>query len=170
MICSAITAIGSPIDGKLTILHSSILVVPIGIIMFVPFLLKNNYHIPVLSRLSNPVLAEKEKTFQLENIMNWMLHSEFGDYYVRFTSPATIPRYATDAIHRQHRPPTQEEYINEFMSYKRHGNIVGEKKIKEDTGKQLIFSFGDERIKDAVRVYEVDGKFAGSAFVYLPTQ
>jgi hypothetical protein len=170
MICSAITVIGSPVDGKLKILHSGILMVPIGIIMFIPFLLKNNYHIPVLSKLSNPVLAEKEKTFQLENIMNWMLHSEFGDYYVMFTSPATIPRFATDAVHRKHRPPTQEEYINEFMSYKRHGNVLGEKLIAEDPRKQLILTFGDERIKDAVRVYEVDGNFAGSAFVYLQTQ
>lgn len=123
-------------------------------------LLRAGIHVPVISKLANPLLAEKEKTFELRNIAEWMLASRYRDYNVVFSQEAGWPSRTQNALNRQHRPPTEAWTFRVYLDSKRN---------RPSCAGTLVVTFGDDKVPGAREIYRVKGQYAGDAIVYLPS-
>ena len=165
MACAAVVPLGlENVDKRLAGLRGlsvvSLLLIVICILLVGG--LRRGIQIPVISRLAQPILAEREKTFQLENIVDWMVQSEYNDYSLILSQAAANPAVANNAINRQHRPPTRQEYLDMYVAC-----MQGQRWFEASCNKQLLVCFGDEEVADLRTVYQEDNKFAGKVFVYL---
>lgn len=116
--------------------------------------------VPGISRLAAPIIAEKEKTFQLEEIARWLAASPYRDHEPVFLRAASNPRGATDAIDRRFRTPTNQEYLSKYMRMVRGGEA--------SPGKVVFLAFGGEDMPGGTRILELDAPYGGKAGVFLP--
>lgn len=166
MVCAAVSSLGwSALENRLCFVnHRVALSLPLFALVIV-ICLRCNVSLPVISKLANPILAEKEKTFQLEAIINWMIKSPYNEYDLVLSQSAANPRESHNAINRMHRPPSQQQYLNAYIDsfqLPRHAN----NNIKNI----LLVCFGNEKIENAKKVYILKGKYAGNATVHLPME
>jgi hypothetical protein len=123
-------------------------------------LLRSGVHVPLVSRLVNPMLAEKEKTYQLEHILAWMGSSGHAEYRLVLCEPAGAPTESKNSVERQHRPPTGQSYLDVYTAalHPHRGESTGELRV----------CFGGQELPRAAKVYSVPGKYSGEAAVYSP--
>ena len=132
----------------------------IPVILSMTFILiKCEVNLPVVSKMITPLLAEKEKTFQMKKIIDWFICSEKTNYKLMFSQDADDPCRSKNALNRKYRPPTQERYLSKYVNY-----LKGETDNIDDR-KALIISFGNE-VVSGEKLYIVHGKYNGDAVVY----
>jgi hypothetical protein len=78
--CSCVVPLGYSSLEKGSVFHDSIALVALILVISTSAFLTTGVHLPIISRLANPLLAEKEKTFQMEDIIRWMMTSDFREY------------------------------------------------------------------------------------------
>ncbi len=66
--------------------------VPITLFIIL-ILLKSSVQLPVISRFTNPILTEREKTFQLEDAIEWLRHSDDTNFTVEFLASGNNKRF-----------------------------------------------------------------------------
>jgi len=123
-------------------------------------LLRSGVQVPVLSRVAQPIIAEREKTFQMEEIVNWLVHSEYARYEPVLIRRSDNPRGASDAVDRTHRPPTDQEYLSKYTGSRRQGDA--------QPGKTLLVGFGGDEVPGETALFTVESSQAGPARVFLP--
>lgn len=138
-------------------------VVPIYILaIIIMILVRSGINIPVISPISKPLLAEKEKTFQLRNIMDWAVNSKFKDYKLVLHREKLNPSSnQSESINRTNIPPTSQMYVDIYMKMK-----IGIPNEQMDSSKKLIITFGNEKIYDMHLLKRIKGKFAGDAMIF----
>ena len=136
----------------------AILLIATTLIVFALF--RSGVEIPVLSRVAHPIFAERERTFQLEEIVSWLVRSEYARYEPVLLNKSGNPRLAPDAVERAHRPPTIQEYLSKYTRYKRQNEAL--------PGKTVLIGFGGEEVPGGTLLYSVDSQHAGQACVFLP--
>lgn len=114
--------------------------------------------LPVVSRITNPILAEKEKTFQLEKMIKWMLNSNYKTFTLDFSQAAVNPVEGGNAYRREQRPPTRKRFLDKYLEWRRG---------KPEPGGKLIACFGNERLKYGKTIYQIESKHAGTASLYI---
>ncbi|MCP5106799.1 MAG: hypothetical protein GY950_25675 [bacterium] len=150
-------AIAVPMDCGFFEERKEFLTGKISLLLFILVLgaavcLRAGVSLPVVSGLVSPVLAEREKTFQLENIIQWLPGSAYKDHRLKFyRSSLDTEAYS---VSRKKVAPTRQAFLDEFLNQGR--------------GKELIVCFGGEEIEGAVPVYSVGARYGGDAVVYLP--
>jgi hypothetical protein len=119
--------------------------------------------VPVLNVVAQPLLAERERTFQLERALAWLRSSEYCDLAVEFAERADNPIDSVEsAIRRQNRPPASLSDVRLFW------NTV----LKCDSSAQgtrwhaAVITFGSP-LMGAARVFDVDGRYGGPATVWI---
>jgi len=147
------------VDRRFTIpLYVALLLLLVG--------LRSGLNVPIISKLSQPILAEKEKTFQLETIIEWMMTSSYAGEDLSIGQESPIPREAgKKAIDRTHRPPTHRFYLRKYLVWRR--GEVSEAPASE--GRLVVF-FGGEELEDREPVFRVVGDYAETASVYWLSQ
>ena len=125
-------------------------------------LLRTGVTVPGVSRLAAPIIAEKEKTYQLEEIARWLAASPYRDHEPVFLRSSSNPRGATDIVDRRFRTPTNQEYLSKYMRMIRRGEAA--------QGRVVYLGFGGEDMPGATRILELNSQYGGSASVYLPPQ
>jgi len=139
--------------------RAAILAVSATLVVFT--LIKSGVDVPQLTAIVRPVLAEREKTYQLEEIVRWLLQSEYAQYEPVLLSSSGNPRNAPDAVERTHRPPTVQEYLSKYIRHRRHGDPL--------PGKIVLIGFGGEEAPGGTLLYTAEAQqHAGPARVYLP--
>jgi hypothetical protein len=113
--------------------------------------------VPMVSRLAQPLLAEKEKTWQLEAIIQWMMTSDYRNWHLQVEGIVNPADSASQAIDRRYRPPTYQIYLDSYLAAQ--GSNPGDPRT-------LVATFGDRRIDGMTQVYVVEGRFAGPAMVF----
>jgi hypothetical protein len=152
------------VDDKLHFVNNTLAVSLSIFAMIMVCCLRCGINIPLVSKLANPLLAEREKTFQLEDIINWMMESEYKEYKLILNQPAYNPIESVDnAINRKFRAPTSQYYLNDYINSLRP--YLYEKK---NSKKELIVCFGMQKINNLKVVYIIKGKYSGNAIAYLP--
>ena len=69
--------------------------------------------VPIVTSVARPLLAERERTYQLENILAWLHNSDYCGYEVAFAENAGSPIDSIDnAITRRNRPPASFEMFS----------------------------------------------------------
>jgi len=159
MVCSCVATLGYFSLERDSILHDSVAVAALILVISASALLKAGVHLPIMSRLANPLLAEKEKTFQMEDIVRWMLTSDFKEYRLVLSQAWGGPAASTNAINRAHRPPTGQHYLDAYVG------ALRKHEADSSTG-PLWVSFGGEKVEGAEEVYAVPGKYNGEASVW----
>lgn len=159
MLCAAATALGwSELESRLGFVNNRTALVLSLVVVALLAALRSGGHVPILSQLANPVQAEREKTYQLEDIIAWMMSSKYQGYCVTFSQEAGFPTRTENAVNRRHRAPTEEWLLAVYLDALRQ---VGHQN-------RVIVSFGDETVPGAREIYRVKGRYAGDAIVYLP--
>ncbi|HUV03481.1 MAG TPA: hypothetical protein VMX94_00055 [Armatimonadota bacterium] len=163
MICAFVTCLGSSgLEKRLAFVNNRT-ACAVGAVLLVSLIgLRTGLQLPVLSKLAYPLLAEKEKTFQLASIIDWMMSSGYRGYGIDFQRFAGGPSETPEnAINRTHRPPTRATDLSPYLNVLRHG--------EPNPGDKLVVCFGSETVGNAREVYRVKGRYAGDAIVFLPT-
>lgn len=164
MVCTFITALGSPWLKRESVPQSVIASIVLILIASTFILLKAEVQLPVISKLANPLLAEKEKAFQMKNIIEWMLASDYkGGKLVlcqEWERPVKDPK---SAIERTKRPPSSQLHLDIYMNWLQQN-------LQKNTTEQLWVCFGGEKLDGAKRIYTVPGKYNGEATVWVRNQ
>ena len=119
--------------------------------------LRLGVEVPIASRLSQPLLAEREKTRQLETVIDWMLESEYRSWHLALEDNANPVDAGRSAVDRARRPPTYQDYLDAYMASRRSTGSVRQ---------TLVVAFGSHGRGDMTLVKAVPGSFAGTAMVF----
>lgn len=122
-------------------------------------LLKSDVYLPVITRLVNPLLAEREKTFQLESAIRWWEESAYDQYRLVLCKSAASPKLSTNVANRRDKAPTSQIYLDRYTSSLASPHA-------ENPAGELLICFGDDTIAGAESLYTIPGKYAGQAAVY----
>jgi hypothetical protein len=133
----------------------------IALLLVALVLLKTGVNVPLIAKALNPILAEQEKTHQLESIMAWKKSaSAYATYRLQLYDESKTPSASGNAVDRQHRPPTQQRYLTRYYD------------AVQPTPSAVIrpalqVTFGGKPLNGRQLLYEIKGKWSGSAYVYL---
>ena len=120
-------------------------------------LLRLGVNVPVASRLVRPVLAEREKTIQLQAVVNWMLESDYRNARLLVEGNANPVDAGVTAVDRRSRPPTYQGYLDTYLESRRKGPTDGQ---------ILLVTFGTTTKEGLLLTKALPGRFAGEALVY----
>lgn len=167
MVCAVALSWGSePLHFRLERLISpSVVVVGYVAAGLLIVIARTTPELPVISPVIRPLMAEKEKTLQLEKIVEWMQHSDYRDHRLLLAQDASNP--VEDQLEpgaRSGRPPTFQVYLNEYMSYL-DGLTLAEYLQRK---KVLLVTFGDTTVPGSPLLKQVPGSYAGNARVFAP--
>jgi hypothetical protein len=122
-------------------------------------MLRLGVELPIVARFARPLLAERERTYQMEDIVHWWQSSDYRSLRLTLLRDASDP---VDSAHgldaRQHRPPTFQGYLDAYTG------MSGSSRLADN---RLVVTFGNDELEGPRLVQSVDGRFAGSARVYL---
>ena len=163
MSCSAALAYGwQQAEVHLSFLGRRAGVAWICVILVVSGLVRSDIRVPLISHLALPLIAEREKTEQLERIILWVHDSPYRNYNLVLEQNSLNPSVAEDAINRTHRPPTDQEYLDVYLKSLREPEVAG-----DSSGKQLYIAFGQKATKGGDIIHVEHEKSAGDATVSL---
>ncbi|WP_141562741.1 hypothetical protein [Mycobacterium neglectum] len=164
MVCAAILPYGwTSMEQRLgasTRIGAAVAIAAAAVLLI---LLRSGIEVPVVSRIAQPLIAEREKTFQMEEIVQWHLSSQYADYPLIFVRDASNPTDASDTIDRTFRPPTNQK---DLFTYERgmgdHGPAI------VPAGKHLVVGFGGDSMPPGETLLVLPAQQAGEARVVLP--
>jgi hypothetical protein len=121
--------------------------------------------VPVVTRAASPLLTERERTYQLENILTWLHSSDYCGYEIGFTEEAENPVDSPETvITRRNRPPAGLEDVQLFWK------TVLQCQKSPGPGNRIAtatVTFGGLKLPDSTAVFKVKGKYAGDATVWI---
>jgi MFS family permease len=146
------------------------ILVPVAAAACCLVLIRSGVHVPVLSRVATPLLSERERTYQMEAALAWLRRSPYCDadlaYAVSAGSPAQSLR---SAVTRENRPPADLEDVLVFWNA-----ILRCRGGRHSSGRQsartVVVTFGGPELHDSTPVYEVPGRYAGNATVWVSSK
>ena len=154
MVCIYSTAFQSSFSlaGKSTYALAAFTIPVLGIILLATLL---HYRLPVIDKFILPILAEKEKTWQMERIIEKHV-SDFAlqGYHLILADSANFPVLSGNNLNRIHRPPTHQFFLDYYLNQSKTTYAK----------KKLLVSFGSVKSKDSRVMWEEQGEWNGSAF------
>jgi hypothetical protein len=163
MVCSVVTAFQWSFLEADLVWHTRLALAATLLALLVALPLALGVHVPVVSNLVQPVLAEKEKTVQLEKIIKWYSASHYSQASLSLCERADNPVESNNALDRTYRPPTSQLYLDAYLDSLRGGKL-------SDPEGPLLVCFGGETIPNAGQVFHVAGQYGGAAAVFDCTQ
>ena len=112
--------------------------------------------LPVADRLARPLLAERERTYQLAAIVDSLAAPRWRTHPARLVRDAWSPVEAAGRD-RALRPPTNQNHFATYLAHRR-GTAAA-------AGDTLVVAFGGERVP-GVPAFAVRGRWAGDALVF----
>lgn len=165
IVAAYVTALAWPQGEKaLTVVKTRYAAAMILALLTVILMIRAGIDLPVVKTVARPLLVERERTYQLENVLAWLHRSDYCAKSVEFAEMAGNPIESVEsAISRQHRPPASREDVQLFWSTVLQ---CGDAKQRHDAGSAVI-TFGGPELVDLRRVFEVEGRFGGPATVWI---
>ena len=148
------------LDRQLVGLRAPQVASMLALLLGLALALRAGLPVPLLSRFSQPLLAEGERTRQMEVLTGRLMQSSWRNDPARFLHSATSPIEA-DAVDRRFRPPTEDAHLKTWLDWKRGGPASG-----ADT---LVLTFGSESVPGMDTVLMARGRYAGDALVLRRT-
>ena len=128
-------------------------------------LVRAGIRVPIVTTVARPLLTERERTYQLESVLTWLHTSEYCGYDLTFIDNAGNPIDSVEsAITRQHRPPAGLKEVHFFWS-----TVLQCRKGEHSNNKAetAIVTFGEPALANSTPVFEVKGRYAGGATVWI---
>jgi hypothetical protein len=130
--------------------------IAVAVLLAVALAVRGGWPVPVASRLARPLLAEGERTRQLEVLAARLMGSPWKAEPVRFATAKGDP-VKVNALDRGVRPPTEDNHLTTWLDWKRGGPATG-----RDT---LLLAFGGESRVGMDTLFVAHGRYAGDALV-----
>lgn len=137
----------------------------IAAVLMVALLVRTGVSVPVVTRLGSRLLAERERTYQLENILAWLHRSNYCGYDVAFHVNAGNPIDSVESVmSRQNRPPASLEDVRLFWKA-----VLQCKSGEPANGERAtaMVTFGEPPLAGLSPVFRVGGRYAGEASVWV---
>ena len=128
-------------------------------------MVRTGLEVPIVTRVAAPLLTERERTYQLENILAWLHNSDYCGYEVTFLQDAGNPIDSVEsAITRRNRPPAALGDVQLFWD-----TVLQCQKAERSNNKTgtAVVTFGGPVLADSSPVFEVKGRYAGDATVWV---
>lgn len=135
------------------------------VVVILALLIRSGVQVPMLSKISMPMLAEREKTEQLKSILEWWQTSSFADTPIVLAQKAPNPVDVKDVADRTFRPPTSPEYFALYIADQLKPSSIDPLPVF-----RLLILFGGAERTGAKILHEVPGKYAGSARVLMESR
>ena len=139
-----------------------IAIVATGILLMV----RAGVDVPVVTRLASPLLAERERTYQLEAALAWLQHSGYCDHAISFVENAGNPIDSVESVlARQSRPPSALDDVQFYWT-----SVLQCRKSErpDKSGGIATVTFGGGPALAGSRpVFEIKGHYAGDARVWI---
>ena len=142
------TVPGGVVDISLVLATASIIVLRTGV------------GIPVLNKAAQPLLAERERSYQLEQMIYWLHNSQYCSAQIGFAEDAGSPIDSGNyGLVRNSRPPSSIEDVRLFWN-----RVL---RCPGSGGKESIamITFGGTTTRDSQTVFVVPGRYAGTGTV-----
>jgi len=121
--------------------------------------------VPIVTRVASPLLAERERTYQLESILAWLHKSEHCGDEIAFVESAGSPiNDAKSAITRRYRPPAGLEDVQLFWDSVLQCPMGEHPDNKAGTA---TVTFGGPVPANSTPIFVVKGRYAGDATVWI---
>jgi hypothetical protein len=152
-------------ENALTVVKPGYVIGVITATAIVVVLVRSGVHVPVVTRLATPFLTERERTYQLENILVWLHQSEYCGNELAFAENAGSPIDSVEsAITRRNRPPAWPTDIQLYWTTELQCKSADHPRGETGT---VVVTFGDQSLDNSRQVYRVAGKYAGEATVWV---
>jgi len=123
-------------------------------------------NVPIVTRAATPLLAERERTYQLENILAWLHTSDYCSDEIAFDTNAGSPiEDVESAITRRNRPPAAIEDVRLFWETALQCQKTGH---SNNDAESAIVTFGEPALANFQSVFAVKSRYAGDAVVWIP--
>lgn len=130
-------------------------------IVMIATMLRMGVHVPVLGTITSPIIAERERTLQLETVLAWWESSTYQSTPVMLGQTAPNPVDVKDKADRRYRPPTSQVHLEKYV---RHRMEV--RGVAPAARGELLVLFGGAESTVGAKVYNVPGDIAGPVNVY----
>ena len=156
------TALGSETaERALSLVPLRYAVGVIAVALIVVTLVRSGMDMPVVSGVARPLLAERERTYQLEHALAWMHRSPYCRSAIAFVDPSGSPAESVEsAIDRRHRPPAGIQDVQLFWN-----TIL--RCEPHDDGTTAVVTFGEPSVTGFTPVYRVEGRYANGVMVSI---
>ena len=122
-------------------------------------------NVPIVTRAATPLLAERERTYQLENILAWLHTSDYCSDEIAFDTNAGSPiEDVESAITRRNRPPAAIEDVELFWKTVLQCQKAGHSNNDRETA---LVTFGEPALANFQPVFAVKSRYAGDAVVWI---
>jgi len=150
-------------DGALAAIDNRYIMGGIAATAVLILVMRSGIDVPIVTNLATPLLAERERTYQLENILSWLRKSDYCGYRLDFAENAGSPVESVEsAMSRKHRPPASPEDVDLFWTTVLQCRQTG----AGDTGTAIV-TFGGQGLSGVTPVFKIEGKYAGEAAVWI---
>jgi hypothetical protein len=122
-------------------------------------------NVPIVTKGASPLLAEREKTYQLEDALAWLHKSDYCGYKVGFIDDAGSPIDSlASSMSRKNRPPSSLEDVQLFWN-----SVLQCQKGEHHNsqGEIATITFGGATLANSRPVFRVPGRYAGEATVWV---
>src|SRR5207244_91321 len=121
-------------------------------------MVRTGIEIPIVGRAASPLFTERERTYQLENILVWLHKSDYCGYEIAFAERAGNPADSVEsAITRRNRPPAALEDVQAFWKTVLQCHKGEHSDYNNETA---IVTFGGSVLAGLKPVFELKGQYA----------
>jgi hypothetical protein len=134
-------------------------------VTLVLLMVRAGINVPIVTRVANPLLAERERTYQLEEVLVWLHDSDYCGHEVAFAENANLPIDSVEsAISRRNRPPAALEDVELFW---RTALQCQKPEQRSGAAKPVVLTFGGPEMAESMPVFKISGRYGGEAAVWL---
>ena len=161
-----VTPLGwSQAEKRLSFIKTQYVVGIISASAIVLLMVRAGIEVPIITRAARPILAERERTYQLEDILAWLHTSDYCGYEIDFVENAGSPVESVEsAITRRNRPPAALEDVRLFWDTVLRCPNGGSPEKRDGTA---IVTFGGSVLANSKPTFKIGGRYAGDATVWI---
>jgi hypothetical protein len=121
---------------------------------------RSGVRVPVVSALARPVIAERERSHQLDRMLRELLDSPWRSHPVYLAVESRAPVASGGGLDRERRPPTQQVCLDAFLEHARGA--------ADSSATPIELHFADRPREPGARaILSLDGEAAGDAFAVV---
>jgi hypothetical protein len=161
-----VTALGwSQAEKALCIVRPQYVMAAIIASAIVLVMIRAGINVPIVTKAARPLLAERERTYQLESILAWLHTSDYCSDEIAFDTNAGSPiEDVKSAITRTNRPPAAIEDVQLFWKTALQCQKIGP---SNNNVESAVVTFDEPALANFQPVFAVKSRYAGDAVVWI---
>lgn len=153
-------------ENALSFLKPRYALATVGALTIVVLMVRMGVKVPIVTRAAHPLLAERERTYQLEDVLAWLHNSPYCSDEIAFDQPAGSPMDSLrNVLTRQHRPPAG---LNDVQHFWNSVLRCHRSRVSNGEAGTAVVTFGIPALTGSYPVFKIGSRYAGDATVWIP--